>query len=55
MPDLSLKADRHDNVVSKPSAGLSVTYRRQACILEAVGSMRINPIGGEKRRTLDIR
>ena len=47
MPDLSVKVDRHDIVVSKPSNGFSVTYRRQGRILEAVEPMRIDPSAEE--------
>jgi hypothetical protein len=43
MPDLSVAVDRQDIVVSKPSVGLSVTYRKQGRILEAVEPMRIDP------------
>ena len=43
MPDLSVKVDRHDIVVSRPSVGLSVTYRKQGRILEAVEPIRIDP------------
>jgi hypothetical protein len=35
--------DRHDIIVSKPSVGLSITYRRQGRILEAIEPMRIDP------------
>jgi hypothetical protein len=34
---------RHDIVVSKPSMGLSVTYRRQGRILETIEPLRIDP------------
>ena len=43
MPDLSVAVDRHDITVSKPSLGLSITYRRQGRILEAVEPLRIDP------------
>ena len=43
MPHLSVKVDRNDIVVSKPSVGLSITYRRQGRILEAIEPMRIDP------------
>jgi hypothetical protein len=43
MPDLSVKVDRHDIIVANPSVGLSITYRRQGRILEAVEPMRIDP------------
>ena len=43
MPDLSVKVDRHDIVVTKPSVGLSVTYRKQGRILEAIEPLPINP------------
>jgi hypothetical protein len=46
MPDLSVKVDHHDIVVSKPSVGLSFTYRKQGrqdplpgINLSAVGSV----------------
>jgi len=45
MPDLSVKVDRQDIVVSKPSVGLSITYRRQGRILEAIEPMRFDPSG----------
>jgi len=47
MPDLSVTQHHHDIVVSKPSAGLSVTYRKQGRILEAVEPMRIDPSAEE--------
>ena len=47
MPDLSVEVDRHDIIVSKPSAGLSITYRRQGRILEAIQPMRIDPSAEE--------
>ena len=47
MPDLSVKVDRHDIVVSRPSVGLSVTYRKQGRILEAIEPMRIDPSAEE--------
>ena len=40
MPDLSVDVDRNDIVVSKPSSGLSVTYRRTGRVLVALDSMR---------------
>ena len=47
MPDLSVAVDRHDITVSKPSLGLSITYRRQGRILEAVEPLRIDPSAEE--------
>ena len=47
MPDLSVEVDRHDIIVSKPSAGLSITYRRQGRILEATQPLRIDPSAEE--------
>ena len=47
MPDLSVAVHRHDITVSKPSAGLSITYRRLGRILEAVDPMRIDPSAEE--------
>jgi hypothetical protein len=47
MPDLSVKVDRNDIVVAKPSVGLSVTYRKQGRILEAVDHLRIDPSAEE--------
>ena len=35
MPDFSVTVDRHNIVVSKPSAGLSVTYRKRERVLVA--------------------
>ena len=35
MPDFSVTVDRHNIVVSKPSAGLSVTYRKRGRVLVA--------------------
>ena len=49
MPDLSVDVDRNDIVVSKPSAGLSVTYRRAGRVLVALDSMRNDPKGEELR------
>jgi len=43
MPDLSVAVDRHEIVVSKPSAGLSVTYRREGRVLVADDPMRTDP------------
>jgi hypothetical protein len=42
MPDLSVAVDHHDITVSKPGLGLSITYRRQGRILEAVEPLRID-------------
>jgi hypothetical protein len=47
MPDLSVAVDRHDIVVSKPSSGFSVTYRRTGRVLVALDPMRIDPKGEE--------
>jgi len=47
MPDLSVTLKHHDIIVSKPSVGLSVTYRRQGRILEAIQPMRIDPSAEE--------
>ena len=47
MPDLSVAVNRHDITVSKPSMGLSVTYRRLGRVLEAVESMRNDPSAEE--------
>ena len=43
MPDLSVSVDRHDIVVSKPSSGFSVTYRREGRVLVADDPMRNDP------------
>jgi len=43
MPDLSVNVNRNDIVVSKPSSGLSVTYRRSGRVLVALESMRRDP------------
>jgi len=40
MPDLSVKVDRNDIVVSKPSSHFSVTYRREGRTLMADDVMR---------------
>jgi hypothetical protein len=40
MPDLSIKVDRHEIVVSKPSADFSVIYRREGRTLVADDVMR---------------
>ena len=45
MPDLSVDVNRNDIVVSKPSSGLSVTYRRTGRVLVALDSMRNDPKG----------
>jgi hypothetical protein len=47
MPDLSVNVNRNDIVVSKPSSGLSVTYRRTGRVLVALDSMRRDPKGEE--------
>jgi hypothetical protein len=47
MPDLSVDVSRNDIVVSKPSSGLSVTYRRTGRVLVALDSMRNDPKGEE--------
>jgi hypothetical protein len=47
MPDLSVELNRNDMVVSKPSSGLSVTYRRTGRVLVALDSMRKDPKGEE--------
>ena len=47
MPDLSVDVNRNDIVVSKPSSGLSVTYRRTGRVLVALDSMRNDPKGEE--------
>jgi hypothetical protein len=47
MPNLSVSVDHHDITVSKPSVGLSITYRRQGRILEATEPMRNDPSGEE--------
>jgi hypothetical protein len=49
MPDLSVDVDRNDIVVSKPSSGLSVTYRRAGRVLVVLDSMRNDPEGEELR------
>ena len=47
MPDLSVNVNRNDIVISKPSSGLSVTYRRSGRVLVALDSMRKDPKGEE--------
>jgi len=47
MPDLSVVVDRNDIVVSKPSAGFSVTYRREGRMLATDNRMRNDPSGDE--------
>ena len=47
MHDLSVDVNRNDIVVSKPSSGLSVTYRRTGRVLVALDSMRNDPKGEE--------
>jgi hypothetical protein len=47
MPDLSVAVSRNDIVVSKPSSGLSVTYRKTGRVLVALDSMRNDPKGEE--------
>jgi hypothetical protein len=47
MPDLSVDVRRNDIVVSKPSSGLSVTYRKTGRVLVALDSMRNDPKGEE--------
>ena len=47
MSDLSVNVNRNDIVISKPSSGLSVTYRRTGRVLVALESMRNDPKGEE--------
>ena len=47
MPDLSVDVERNDIVVSNPSSGLSVTYRKTGRVLVAQDSMRKDPKGEE--------
>ena len=47
MSDLSVNVNRNDIVISKPSSGLSVTYRRSGRVLVALDSMRNDPQGEE--------
>jgi hypothetical protein len=47
MPDLSVKVDRQDITVARPSVGMSITYRRQGRVLVAVEAMRIDPSAEE--------
>jgi len=47
MPDLSVAVDHHDIIVTKPSDGLSVTYRKEGRVLVAVETMRNDPTGEE--------
>ena len=47
MSDLSVNVNRNDIVISKPSSGLSVTYRRSGRVLVALDSMRNDPKGEE--------
>ena len=49
MHDLSVDVNRNDIVVSKPSSGLSVTYRRAGRVLVVLDSMRNDPEGEELR------
>jgi hypothetical protein len=43
MTELSVAVDRHEIVVSKPSSGFSVTYRRTGRVLVALDPMRDDP------------
>jgi len=47
MPDFSIAVDRQSIVVSKPSAGLSVTYRKQGRVLVAPELWRTKPSAEE--------
>ena len=47
MSDLSVDVNRNDIVISKPSSGFSVTYRRTGRVLVALDSMRSDPKGDE--------
>ena len=47
MPDLSVALRGHDIIVSRPSVGLSITYRKQGRILEAVEPLRTDPSAEE--------
>jgi hypothetical protein len=43
MPNLSVAVNGHEIVVSQPSSGLSVTYRREGRTLVASALLRNNP------------
>jgi hypothetical protein len=43
MPDLTVEVCDRDIVVSKPSAGLSMTYRRTGRVLVALDPLRNDP------------
>ena len=43
MSDLSVAIDRNDIVISKPSSGFSVTYRREGRVVVADDQMRDDP------------
>ena len=47
MPDFSVTVDRQSIVVSKPSAGLLVTYHKQGRVLVAPELWRIKPSAEE--------
>ena len=47
MPDFSVAVDRQSIVVSTPSAGLSVTYRKQGRVLVAPELWRTKPSAEE--------
>jgi len=47
MPELSVTHHHNDIIVSKPGLGLSVTYRRQGRILEAIEPLRVDPSAEE--------
>ncbi len=47
MRDLSVEVDNQDIVVTNPSSGLSVTYRREGRVLVALEPMRNDPHGEE--------
>jgi hypothetical protein len=47
MPHLSVKVNRRDIIVSKPSVGLSATYRKHGRIPEAIEPIRIRPSAEE--------
>ncbi len=47
MRDLSVEVDNQDIVVTNPSSGLSVTYRREGRVLVALEPIRNDPHGEE--------
>ena len=51
MPDITVEVHDRDIIVAKPSVGLSISYRKEACapLLVAIDDMRRDPTPEELR------